>query len=241
MTRIETHVRYRIQQDKLPEFKALADGLVATARYAGDQLLRCDWFVNEVHNEAVAMTVYQDEAALRAYLEQVREPYRTLATLCSDIQFEVFGKIGEASYRVLPVENVVTLHFANGLSTTLNPAEGIPPIEIYTRFDIHPGKLELFKHHGAELLRIVDAEDPGTLRYDWFYDDEKLRCVVMDTYADAQGMFSHMRNAHAAHEKLLDHALMTTEFLGELPDDVFAAVEKYNPFIVRLYAGMNTP
>lgn len=243
MPSIETHVHYHIQPDKLAEFKALIDGLLAAAQPAGRQLLRYDWFVNEAHGEAIAMTVYRDEVALCSHLEQACQSYGRLAELCSDIQYEVFGKLGDAARRALPVGNAVTLHFAAGLSGAHSPAQRHCPadgaIEIHTRFDIHPGKLELFKQLGAQLFQIVDDKDSGTLRYDWFYDDENLRCVVMDTYADTQGMFAHMRNAHAAHEKLLEHASMTTQFLGELPSEAFAAVEKYNPFIVSLQARLS--
>ncbi|VVN97653.1 putative quinol monooxygenase [Pseudomonas fluorescens] len=244
MSRIETHVHYRIQSGKLTEFKAVVDGLAATAQPAGACLLRCDWFVNEAHGEAIAMTVYRDEAALCSHLEQACHSYGCMAELCGQIEYEVFGKLGEAARRLLPVDNAVTLHFATGLSDARSLAEcdcpAVGAIEIYTRFDIHPGKLELFKQLGAQLFQIVDDKDSGTLRYDWFYDEANLRCVVMDTYADTQGMFAHMRNAHDAHEKLLEHASMTTQFLGELPGDAFVAVEKYEPFIASLHARLTS-
>lgn len=240
MSRIETHVHYKIQQGKLSEFKSLVDRLSVAAGNEGAQLLRYDWFMNEAYGEAIAMTVYRDEAALCSHLEQGCQLYGRMAELCSEIQYEVFGKLGEAARMALPVESAVTLHFAAGLKGAHGPAEHRSPavgaIEIYTRFDIHPGKLELFKQLGAQLFQIVDDKDSGTLRYDWFYDDANLRCVVMDTYADTQGMFAHMRNAHDAHEKLLEYASMTTQFLGELPADAFLAVEKYKPFIVSLHA-----
>ena len=91
---------------------------------------------------------------------------------------------------------------------------------------------------GADLIPIVSSKDPGTTRYDWFYDDEKLQCVAMDCYKDTPSMFAHMKNAHDVHELLFDHSTMVTEFLGELPEEAKAAVARYNPYIRPLYAGL---
>lgn len=241
MAGIETHARCRIQEGRLEAFKRHASRIVDAAREAGD-VLRCDWFISEERGEAVAMTVYRDEDALLAHRERAEEAWRGERSTSSGGVFEVFGELSGRARAVLAEENPRMFRFVRGLKDGQpQPVVGARKpdgIEIYTRFDIRDGELEAFKACGAELLAVVRDSDPGTLRYDWFYDEAQLQCVVMDTYADTQGMFAHMRNAHDAHEKVLAHASMITEFLGELPADAAGAVAKYDPFVVKLHAGL---
>ena len=39
-------------------------------------------------------------------------------------------------------------------------------------FDIHDGKAEEFKKLAAECVEIVKAQEPGTLFYEWFLDED---------------------------------------------------------------------
>lgn len=241
MANIEIHARCRIQDGRLDTFKQHASRIVDAGREAGG-VLRCDWFISEERGESVAMTVYRDEDALVAHRGRAEEAWRGVRSACAGGVFEVFGILSDRARVVLAEENPRMFGFVHGLKDGQpQPVVGARKpggIEIYTRFDIRDGELEAFKARGAELLAVVRDNDPGTLRYDWFYDEAQLQCVVMDTYADAQGMFAHMRNAHDAHEKVLAHASMITEFLGELPAHAAAAVAKYDPFVVKLHAGL---
>lgn len=241
MAGIETHARCRIQEGRLEAFKRHASRIVDAAREAGD-VLRCDWFISEERGEAVAMTVYRDDDALVAHRERADEAWRGARSASAGGTLEVFGELSGGARAALADEKPRVFGFVHGLQDGApQPVVGARKpggIEIYTRFDIREGELEAFKARGAELFVVVRDKDPGTLRYDWFYDETHMQCVVMDTYADAQGMFSHMRNAHDAHEKVLAHASMITEFLGELPPDAASAVAKYNPFVLKLHAGL---
>ena len=55
---------------------------------------------------------------------------------------------------------------------------------------------------------------------------------------DPASMFSHMRNCHEAHNKLLHHSTMVTEFLGALPMAAMQAVAKYDPYIAPVLVGL---
>ena len=128
----------------------------------------------------------------------------------------------------------------SGIQCVARPAGRQPTehIEIYTHFALHPGKLDVFKRDAAALLEVVKQKDTGTSRYDWFYDDANLTAVAADTYDDPASMFSHMRNCHEAHNKLLHHSTMVTEFLGTLPLAAMQAVAKYDPYIAPFLVGL---
>lgn len=237
MMTIEIHVRLTSHDGKFDDAKKLADAILAAAKQSGDRTVRCDWFAHDRKKECVAMIVHADEAAMRAHQEVAGEYYRSLSASC-EAAFDVFGRPDAEALAAISKFNLRVFNFADGLTRGPAVRASTNQIEIYTGFSIQPGKLSLFKRLAAELTHVVRKKDTGTLRYDWFYDDEHRACVSLDTYADAGAMFAHMKNCHDAHDKLLEHALMTTEFLGELPEEAMRAVARYDPYILQFYRGL---
>ncbi len=240
MSNIEYYAKLKISNGQLSHFKAQADAIVHIAKDS-KSVLRCDWFINEEKGEAVAMVVHTDNAAMQLHHAAAHAHYEAIAACCKGtLQF--FGAAPSPIPAALTQLNPRTLPFAYGLQATPTTitqsylAGG--GIEIYTLIDIFAEHLDGCKAVGADLIPIVSSKDPGTTRYDWFYDDEKLQCVAMDCYKDTPSMFAHMKNAHDVHELLFDHSTMVTEFLGELPEEAKAAVARYNPYILPLYAGL---
>lgn len=241
MPNIEFYAKLKINVGQLQKFKQHADAIVATAWETGPATLRCDWFIHEGKSESVAMVVYQDDAAMQLHLKLAHSHFDALAD-CGYGSLEFLGDVSATAQRAMSRFNPRVLPFAYGIksiSTTMHGAlTSGKGIEIYTRFDILPGHFEGCKAVGAELIPIVSSKDPGTTRYDWFYDEANLQGVAMDAYLDTPSMFAHMKNAHDVHEKLFDHSTMITEFLGDLPEEAKAAVARYNPYILPLYAGL---
>jgi quinol monooxygenase YgiN len=147
---------------------------------------------------------------------------------------------------LIPGGGTKLFRFAAGLgpgsaASSFNPAGGrgeTNHIEIYTRFFINPGSLAAFREAAAAMLQTTRENDPGTSRYDWFYDAAESECLALDTYDDAAAMFAHMANCHDAHERLLANATMVTEFLGGLPAAALAGLSKYEPYILPFFAGL---
>lgn len=243
MPNVEFYVKLKIGEGRMSGFKQNVDAIVANAKTMGEAVLRCDWFIHEGKSESVSMTVFADEAAMQKHFASVGKNYDAIAA-CASGNLQFLGNVSATTKSLVAKFNPRVLQFAYGIkpaSTTIHAALGINGkrgIEIYTRFDIFPEHLEGCKQVGADLIPIVSSKDPGTTRYDWFYDDEQRIGVAMDAYADTPSMFAHMKNAHDVHELLFDHCTMVTEFLGGLPAEAEAAVARYNPYILPLYAGL---
>ena len=62
------------------------------------------------------------------------------------------------------------------------------------RFKIHEGKLEEFKRLSAQAMEIVKTKDPGTLRYDVYFNDDESECVVLERYRDSESAIAHASN-----------------------------------------------
>jgi quinol monooxygenase YgiN len=198
----------------------------------------------------VAIFVCSSARAVQSHFRDNNAGYAALSKCC-DVAVEVLSGATPEVLAALPGESLRAFEFGGGLKSATAAAEfssdivslvasrvGSDHIEIYTRFEIKSKDMPIFKKLAAELVSVVKAKDPGTPRYDWFYDDANSLSVAMDTYANASAMFAHMKNCHDVHHELLQHASMVTEFLGELPQEAMQAVAKYDPYILTFCAGL---
>jgi len=75
-------------------------------------------------------------------------------------------------------------------------------LEMIVRLKIRPGQLEGFKAQAAEIMRLVREKDTGTLRYDWFVDEDALECEIHEVYADERALRQHGQNIAPAREAM---------------------------------------
>ena len=248
---IEIYCKLRLQPDVQPRSLDIIRSIIEAARTirSGEQsgVLRCDWFVQDAKHEMIGMLAYRDDAALIAHRVAASGLFATLEVLAAfDVRF--LGRPAPEALRHWAHLSPSIVAFDSGIRAepgamqyrSVGAIVPKPHIEIYTTFAIHAGRVEDFRRDAAAVLEIVRQKDPGTARYDWYYDEASGNCVALDTYDDAASMFAHMRNCHEAHEKLLHESTMVTEFLGELPPEAMAAVAKYHPYVVRFVAGLQS-
>jgi quinol monooxygenase YgiN len=68
-------------------------------------------------------------------------------------------------------------------------------IHINARFGpIDPADLAELKELAARLM-VATRTEPGTLRYDWFFDEDETHVDIREIYADSASVFVHMGNA----------------------------------------------
>jgi quinol monooxygenase YgiN len=234
MQAVETYAKYRIAAGQFPRFTQLVDAIDQTLASRRSSVPRADWFAGEAKGEAIAITVYRDETAYREVAGLLANLLAELNRICTTT-IEILGGLAAECRNDTTAR---THRFAYGINARPTPLATAPAsdrIEIFTQFNIKPGRLAQFEALGAEMTRIVRERDPGTIRYDWYYDDASRHCFALDTYADPPSMFAHMKNCHAIHERMIAEATMVTEFLGELPEAAQNAVARYDPYILPLH------
>jgi quinol monooxygenase YgiN len=89
--------------------------------------------------------------------------------------------------------------------------------EVRARLKIREGKLEGFRRQAAEMMRVTQEQDTGTLAYDWFVSADGTECEVHEAYADADALVDHAFHVKAARDALFaefayDHQMA---FYGE--------------------------
>lgn len=75
-------------------------------------------------------------------------------------------------------------------------------LEVIAHMNVRPGQLDGFKKQAAELVRLANEQDTGTLRYDWFLSRDCTECEVHEAYASSESMIEHAGHINEARNKL---------------------------------------
>ena len=94
-------------------------------------------------------------------------------------------------------------------------------LQSIVRFRFHPGTLEEFKRLTAVCLEIVRTQDPGTLQYDTFFNEDESECIVLERFRDLDALLQHGANIG---DELMEAIVATGECSGELLGPVPAEV-----------------
>ena len=89
---------------------------------------------------------------------------------------------------------------------------------------VRPGRQEEFVEV-ATALADAGADEPGTLRYDWYTSADPAVVVVIEEYADPAAALAHNQHCEAHLRRIPELAEMTTVHLhGDLGPDLEAWV-----------------
>jgi quinol monooxygenase YgiN len=67
-------------------------------------------------------------------------------------------------------------------------------IRLIVRQGIMPGKFEEFKKLAEELTCGVEENEPTTLGYEWFVDEEGTTCYLNEYYGSSEDFLAHFTN-----------------------------------------------
>jgi quinol monooxygenase YgiN len=100
-------------------------------------------------------------------------------------------------------------------------------LEVIAHLKVRPGQLDGFKRQAAELVRLANEQDTGTLRYDWFLSRDGSECEVHEAYESSESMMEHAAHIAEARNTMFaeyaeDHVV---KVFGEPSPQFFAMVE----------------
>ncbi|MBR9999295.1 MAG: antibiotic biosynthesis monooxygenase [Cyclobacteriaceae bacterium] len=96
-------------------------------------------------------------------------------------------------------------------------------IKAVARFTIRKNKLNEFKKHAQEMINAVRENEPGAIDYDWYLDELKMQCIVIETYADSKAVMAHLANVGEKLQKMSDYGDLSVEVFGD-PDEELSKV-----------------
>ena len=109
------------------------------------------------------------------------------------------------------------------------------PLKVTAKFKIKPGNLAAFKAVIPKIIAEVMENDPGTLVYEWYLNEELMECVAWEVYKDSESVLAHTGNVGPFLDRLLDLSDATIEIYGdpsqELQDVADGLGIKIFPFV----------
>jgi len=74
--------------------------------------------------------------------------------------------------------------------------------EVIARLKVREGELDGFMRQAAEIMQATRDLDTKTVRYDWYLSEDGTRCVVKETYADADALVEHAQHIAQARDEM---------------------------------------
>ena len=83
------------------------------------------------------------------------------------------------------------------------------------RFRFHPGQVEEYKRLSAKAMEIVQANEPGTLEYSIFFNEDESEAVVIERFGSSEAALEHGRNMAEISMGVLKTGSVEGELLGD--------------------------
>ena len=105
--------------------------------------------------------------------------------------------------------------------------------------DIKDGQLDNFKGLMKEMVEATQANEPGTLNYEFFLDAAGKSCQIYERYADSAATMTHLGAfGEKFAERFMGAAEPTRFFVyGDPNDDVKAALEAFGAVYMEQIGG----
>ena len=65
-------------------------------------------------------------------------------------------------------------------------------IQFRAEFTIQEGKIEEYKRLVQEMSRVVEANEPDTINYQFYLNRDETKCIVHETYTNSEAVFAHI-------------------------------------------------
>ena len=204
MDNLEVIARLKIRPGQLEEFKSQAAEILRATREQDTHTLRCDWFLSEDGTRCEVHELFPNEQGL---IEHKMNTMEATAVLFRDYAFDhhvaIYGDVSQdlvdlVTKRMGPP---AVFAFTQGLDSPASVHAGATGhLQVIARMKVRPGQLEGFQTQAAEILRLAQAKDTQTLRYDWFLNQDKTDCEVHEAYLREEGLIEHNQHVVAARD-----------------------------------------
>jgi quinol monooxygenase YgiN len=115
-------------------------------------------------------------------------------------------------------------------------------IEFRAEFTIQEGKMEEYKKLVQEMSRLVEGNEPDTIRYQFYFNREETKCIVYETYANSEAVFAHSNGV--ASQTILPKIFTISriskfEVYGNPSEELQKVLRSFNPDTYSLFTGFS--
>jgi quinol monooxygenase YgiN len=117
-------------------------------------------------------------------------------------------------------------------------------IHFRAEFTIEEGKIEEYKELIKEMSRVVEANEPDTIDYQFYLNrDDETKCVVHETYANSDAVLAH--NTGVASQTILPKIFSVStrisrfDVYGNPSEELRRVLTSFSPQFYNLFAGFS--
>jgi quinol monooxygenase YgiN len=109
-------------------------------------------------------------------------------------------------------------------------------------FTIREGNIEEYKKLIQEMCRIVNANEPETIGYQFYLSGDETKCIVYETYANSEAALAH--NNGVASQTILPKIFNVSrinrfEVYGNPNEELQKVLTSFNAERYNLFAGFS--
>src|SRR5438094_7014241 len=115
-------------------------------------------------------------------------------------------------------------------------------IHFRAEFTINEGKIEEFKKLIEDMSRLVEANEPYTIGYQFYLNRAETKCVVHETYTNPEAVLAH--NNSIASQTVLPRIFAVSritkfDVYGNPNQELERLLTSFSPQIYNLFAGFS--
>jgi quinol monooxygenase YgiN len=118
------------------------------------------------------------------------------------------------------------------------------PNQIHFRveFIIEEGKIEEYKKLVRDMSRVVEANEPDTINYQFYLNRSETKCIVHETYANSEAAIAHDNGV--ASETILPKIFSVSrisrfDVYGNPSEELQKLLTSFGPQTYNLFAGFS--
>ena len=115
-------------------------------------------------------------------------------------------------------------------------------IHFRAEFTIEEGKIEEYKKLVQDMSRIVEANEPDTIDYQFYLNKDETECIVHETYANSEAVLAHITGV--ASQTIIPKVFSVSrisrfDVYGNPSTELQKALTSFSPQTYDLFAGFS--
>ena len=115
-------------------------------------------------------------------------------------------------------------------------------IHFRAEFNIEEGKIEEYKKLVQDISRVVKANEPYTINYEFYLNSDETTCIVHESYANSEAILAH--NAGVASQTILPKIFSVSmisrfDVYGNSSEELQKVLTSFGPQTYNLFAGFS--
>jgi quinol monooxygenase YgiN len=115
-------------------------------------------------------------------------------------------------------------------------------LEFRAEFTIQEGKIEEYKKLVQEMSRVVEANEPDTIGYQFYLNRDGTKCIVSETYANSEAVFAHSNGiaSKTILPKIFNISKISKfDVYGNPSEELQKVLVSFSPDTYNLFAGFS--